>query len=473
MKAYRAISSGLFAMRIIVAAAIGVAVAVGVPCIFSKMQLVPAIMACSVVWLAIWFAVSALFGRLYCSTVCPTGALIDLISKLSKRRRGTHFSYSAPKNRLRVAVLLSVIVCAAAGISVAVAVFDPYSAFARMVAACRRPAAIGLAGLAGATATLLIIAVISWRRGRLLCNTICPVGTLLGLMSKYSLYHPDINTDLCVNCGRCADKCASECIDLKSHVIDLSRCTVCFDCMAVCPNDAITFRRGRHRLTMTMMQRVVGNAGVSAINRPDSPLRPIDRRMFLSTGLMSAVAMVTAAKSAISADGSSSSPHRLLPLNYVLPPGTSSREDFFKRCTACGACISACPTGVIKASSNEFGVRHALTPVMNFDRSFCLVDCVICTEICPTKALNPLTVDEKLTSPIGKARIEPANCILYADSVACSVCVRRCPLQAISIIRDNNGKQVPKVDNELCTGCGVCSYACPSQPYKAIIIEGK
>lgn len=471
MKVYGAIRTGLTAIRILVAVAIAVAVAIGAPCILSKMQIIPAIVTCATLWIGVWGAVTLIFGRIYCSTICPTGALIDIVSKIAKSKKGSHFTYSLPLTRFRISMVIIIAVCVFFGLSAILSVFDPYSAFTRIVSACAKPIAIGAAGLTLAIITLAVILFFSWRRGRLLCNTICPVGTLLGFASKYSVYHADINTDLCINCGKCADKCPSECINLTDHVIDHSRCVVCFDCMPVCPNDAITYRRGRHQLTMPMMQPLVSNAGVSPVEAPDAQVRPIDRRTFLITGLIAATAAATETidkTSSIIVPGAK----KLLPLNYVTPPGVASREDYLKRCTACGSCIAACPSGVLTSSVKEFGFRHAIVPVMNFDRSFCRYDCVKCTEVCPTKALNQLTVSEKHNNVIGKARIEAGNCMLFVDGTPCGICERRCPKRAITINSDTSGRRVPQVDFDLCIGCGQCSYACPSKPYRAIVIEG-
>lgn len=470
MKAYRAIRIGLTSIRALAATAIFISVAAGVPCMLSKMQIVPAIAACATLWLVIWFAVTIIAGRIYCSTICPTGALIDLIAKISLRKK-KYYKYSAPQNRLRLSALIIIIICTAAGLSAIASLFDPYSAFARIASAISRPLAIGAGGLVTAVCTMALIIAVSWRRGRLICNTICPVGTLLGSVSKYSVYRADINTDLCTNCGKCSDACASECINLTDHVIDTSRCTVCFDCMAVCPDNAITYRRGRHQLTMPMLQSLVGNAGVTSMEVSDKQTRHINRRTFLATGLL---AVTAAAADTVEQTCNKFVPgtQRLLPQKYVTPPGVQSREDYLKRCTACGACIAACPSGVLTTSIKEYGLRHALVPVMDFDRSFCRYDCVKCTEVCPTKALSNLTVKEKHSTVIGKARVAAENCMLYADGTFCGICERRCPRHAITIITNSDGRKMPQIDSDLCTGCGQCSYACPSEPYRAIVIEG-
>lgn len=472
MKVYRVFRYGRIAVQTIVAVTIAAAVVAGVPCIFSRMQIIPAISACATTWLIIWLVATLIFGRIYCSIVCPCGALMELIARLSRPRKW-HYSFTTSSTRIRYSLLIIIAICGLFGFSAIVALFDPYSAFARIVTAASRPAVIGVTGLIVAAATLTLIIIFAHRRGRIICNTVCPVGTLLGTLSKASLYHPDINTDLCINCGKCADVCSSECINLTDHVIDPSRCVVCFDCMAVCPNDAIRYRRGRHQLSIPMMQRVAGSEGVSAIKAEPSDtsaVKPVDRRTFLLAlaGAGAAGEIFAEGRSRNYVAGST----RLIPLNYVTPPGAASREDFLRRCTACGACISACPTGVLTTSSKQFGVRHTLTPVMDFDKAYCSFNCVKCTEVCPSKALNTLTPTEKHSAQIGLARVCATNCILYENNVHCGRCAKACPKRAISIRRDNDGRRSPYVEPELCIGCGRCANVCPAQPYRAIVIEG-
>lgn len=474
MNTYRTIRYGRIAVQTLVTAALTMALIMGVPCLLTKMQIVPAIAACATIWLVLWLAVTLIFGRIYCSTFCPCGATMDLFSTVFRHRR-SRYTYARASNRVRYSMLVIITVCALIGFSAIVALFDPYSAFARIVISFARPAAIGIAGLVTAAVTLALIMIFSARRGRIICNTVCPAGTILGTISRVSLYHPDINTDLCINCHRCTDVCHAQCIDLTDHVVDASRCVVCFKCMDVCPNAAITYRRGRHQLSIPLMQRAVSNgAGVSASVAPkeeSSPMTPIDRRRFLITGAIA----LSASTSALLAKNKTSyvaGAVPLVPLNYVNPPGATSREDFLHRCTGCGACVAACPAEVITPSSNQYGIRHALTAVMDFDRSYCLFECVKCTEVCPTKALRPLTPAEKRITSIGRARIAADNCRLYVNGVHCGICARVCPKRAISIVSDTSGRKFPKLDPELCIGCGRCSYACPSKPYRAIVIEG-
>lgn len=475
MKPYRSLRYGRTIVALVVWAAITFAVATGTACFFARLQIVEAIAACCLTWMALWLMATLIFGRIYCSTVCPAGTVFDMVARLNrltaKRRAALHYRYRKASNKTRYSFLFFILLCCILGLSSIVAVFDPYSSWSRMVAAAVRPLGVTAAGLSAAIATAAIWTAFSLRRGRLLCNTVCPVGTLLGACSKASLYHPDINTDLCTNCGKCADVCKSECIDIFSHTVDPTRCVVCFDCMDVCPDDAITYRRGHHQLSIPMLRPVSEPPAVTAADAMADAIHPLDRRTFILYGIVAASSLAGNATQKVKKR--LNTPERLTPLNHVTPPGTKSRDDFMSRCTGCGVCVTSCPSEVLVLSGSQYGLRNALHPVMDYSRAFCRYDCVRCTEVCPTEALAPLTPAEKHVTPIGKARINTANCILYADGEACGLCARRCPSQAITISPDGTtGRSAPHVSLDACIGCGACSYVCPAQPFKAIVIEG-
>lgn len=462
-KVYSMARLGRIAASLAVLAGITVAVAMGYDTWLSRMQIIPALLACTGVWLALWAAVTALAGRVYCSSVCPMGTLQDLFIAVSRRRRRGFF-YRVPRTGLRWCVAAATGIAAVLGLSVVVSAVDPYSAYARMVTCLALPAvkaaAVSLTAAATAAATLALVAWISLTRGRELCNTICPVGTLLGALARYSLYHVDIDTDKCTGCGLCVSKCKAGCIHPSDHTVDLSRCVVCLDCLTDCPNSAITFRKGRHRLKMPMME-ALGGAGPTACQRTNEAVRPVSRRKFLASVLAGGAAL--AAPAAVKAPK---------PLNRAVPPGVKSREDYEGRCTACGACVAACPTQVLRTSDHELGWRHAMQPVMDFDQGACLYDCTRCTQVCPTGALAPLTPGEKHRFVIGKARLEADLCLMYATGEDCGLCARRCPAGAIAIEVAENGRRVPTVDFDRCTGCGMCQWVCPARP-RAFVIEGE
>lgn len=221
-------------------------------------QLIPAILTGAVAWLMVWVVVTLSFGRVYCSTVCPLGTVQDIAAHLGRRfskGAGKRYRYSRPIDSLRYPIPLIVAACLCVGLTKVVEATDPYSIYCKIALALCRPLAITLGGAATAIVVLLIIASVAWQKGRLICNTVCPAGGLLGLLGRRPVYAVDINTDKCIHCGKCEDVCKSSCIDLRDCVVDNSRCVMCINCTAVCPNDAITVRRGRHQLSLPMMQR--------------------------------------------------------------------------------------------------------------------------------------------------------------------------------------------------------------------------
>lgn len=434
------------------------------------MQLFPAIMAGSIAWLALWVAVTLLFGRIYCSTACPMGALIDAVERIRRLTDRHAYSYRPPSLRGRYGIMAAAAACMLLGLASVAALIDPYSAFARMVAvpaAAVRAGATGILSAGVAAATLVAVAASSWGRGRYLCNTWCPVGSGLSLLSRRAMMHADVNTDLCTGCLKCVKACKAACINPSDMTVDTARCVVCFDCMDSCPNGAITYRSGRHRVATPLMQP----AGM--VQAASEPML-MDRRKFLRLGVVAAAAGASGAVRAWSESTDKPwDPQPLRPLNTPLPPGAVSRAHFRRSCTGCGACESACPTGVLRASEGALGAAHSLQPAMLYGQAACAADCNRCTQVCPSGAIVPLNLSEKRRFVMGKARIRLQNCLAYGRGKACGRCARRCPNGAIVMTRLADGRRGPVVDMDRCTGCGQCVQACPSNPYKAITIEGE
>ena len=444
----------------------------------ARLQIVPLALAGCTSALVAWAALTLVFGRLYCSWFCPMGAMQDVFARLRRLTRKQAFRnryrYSRPKNRLRYIWLGAVAGAACAGITVLLALFDPYSAFGRVMSQLANPLVgvfqgdpVVVASAAAFVVALLTLfgigAVAAWR-GRLYCNTLCPVGSSLTLLSRYFWFHFYIDTDLCVNCGACGRVCKSECIDQADHIVDGSRCVMCFNCVAACREKAIRYTVNRKKLSIPLMQRVQSPAASSAAVK-------IDRRRFMATGMLLAAAPALDALAGKTRDSGSAGPA----LRPIAPPGRRSMREFLERCTGCGLCVAHCPQKVIKPSAGQFGWLHMLHPVMDYDRSFCLYDCVVCTEVCPAEALQPLTPDEKHIFIIGRAAAE------WADCVGCGMCARACPRGAITMVERPAGSVapqgamsglVPKIDTSLCIGCGACQYRCPAKPVKAIRVGG-
>lgn len=269
-----------------------------------KIQLGPAILGFSLFIFIVWLLVTLAFGRIYCSTVCPLGTLQDICARSRRMvplvkliETPRRYRYMRPATAVRYSVLVIVLLCIVLGISVVTSVFEPFSAFSRLCDDFLRPVVIlvakGLARIgvetpaasviitanAGACIIATLIAAVtvfvSAQSGRTLCNTICPLGTAMGCVSRYSIYQMDIDTDLCIQCGRCEAVCKASCIDLTDHVVDGSRCVVCFDCVNVCPNSAIRYTWRRKQLSTPMMNRIsdFGNSPETSVDSTCKPIR--------------------------------------------------------------------------------------------------------------------------------------------------------------------------------------------------------
>ncbi len=286
--------------RIVISLAVFVVLTVGVMCSafmlpavgpwLAKIQLVRSLMYFSLTIFVVWLLVTLMFGRIYCSSVCPLGTLQDISARamrLGRNARRRAYRYRRADSVLRYVMLLVMLVSLMGGVMLLISVLDPFQAYQRVCHGFFNPlvrlavnslAAVGIhCPVSGGKILLVSVSaciigtsiffatvLISARHGRLICNTVCPVGTTLGLISRFSIFQMDIDTDKCIQCRRCEEVCKSECIDLTDHVVDGSRCVNCFNCINVCPNDAIRYTATRKRLSIPMMQRISGVAANNA-----------------------------------------------------------------------------------------------------------------------------------------------------------------------------------------------------------------
>lgn len=219
---------------------------------FAGLQLVPAAFALALPVLAFWLAVTLMFGRIYCSSVCPMGALIDLATRMRSPRRV--FRHRRSLSALRLAVFVAVLLMLVAGFAFPRRWLEPFGLYASLVESLTS-GRVGVAAL-GSAAVVGALSVMAFRRGRLFCNSLCPLSAPLGYVARRSAFHIDINTDRCTQCRNCVDVCKAECIDLQDHVVDMSRCVVCFNCLPVCPDEAIAYTLSRHTLSTPLMQKI-------------------------------------------------------------------------------------------------------------------------------------------------------------------------------------------------------------------------
>ncbi len=404
-----------------------------------KVQLLPAMMALNVVVVVAILLVTLVIGRFYCAVVCPMGIFQDLFVWAHKLIFGKKrpYRYRKPANWLRYTVLALFVLAMLVGMNSIAVLIAPYSAYARMVTGLH---ASGLAQWV-AIATLAVIGLMSFTMGRLWCNTICPVGSLLGLLAKHRLFGIRIDAAKCVGCRKCEHGCKAMCIDIDNKTVDHSRCVDCWNCLAQCPTGAIS----------------LGG------KQPAESTKPVDdsRRKFVAGTVAVGAAMAVQAQEqkldgGLAALMDKQVPQRKTPLK---PFGSQSIKNFGTRCTACQLCVSQCPEKVLRPSAK---LESLMQPELNYTDGYCRMACTRCGEVCPAGAIQPISKEEKTAISIGCAVVLKDNCI------GCGTCARHCPSAAISMV---DGK--PAVNEARCLGCGACEYYCPARPMTAIYVEGR
>lgn len=422
----------------------------------AKIQLLPAILSLNAVVVVSLLLLTLLLGRLYCSVICPLGILQDLLARLNRKKN--RYTYSPALNWLRYTVLALFIGLFLCGLGSIAGLIAPYSTFGRIVTTLSHPIASWVM-TAIALLALFLLGLLAYLGGRTYCNTICPVGTVLGLLSRFSLLRMVIDTDACKNCGKCARNCKASCLNAKEHVIDHSRCVVCGDCQANCSFGAIHYQ----------LRKKAAAQPATAAKEPSQ-----GRREFL-VGAGLAVASVALADTKLKVDGGlaviedKQAPARLTP---ITPPGSQSASHLGRFCTACQLCISKCPNHVLRPSTD---LGRLMQPVMSYEEGYCRVECNTCSSVCPTGAIHLISLAEKSSTQIGHAVWVAKNCIPVADGHACGNCARHCPSGAIQMIHpdgDESRAMVPVIDESRCIGCGACENLCPARPFSAIYVEG-
>lgn len=460
----------------------------------AKIQFLPAVLALNVGIIVLLILLTLVFGRVYCSVICPMGVFQDVISWLSgqRKKKKYRFSYSPAKNILRYTVLTLFVIAVIAGIGSFVALLAPYSSYGRIANNLFAPiyqwgnnvfayfaeraesyafyeTSVWMKSLPTfviAVVTFIAIVVLAWRNGRTYCNTICPVGTVLGFLSRFALFRISIDTEKCNACGLCSRKCKAACIDGKRHTVDYSRCVACMDCLDTCKHGAISYRWFKQE-TQTKNAEQTRSVDKEQINEA--------RRSFLTATAILATATTLKAQEkkvdgGLAAIEDKKIPKRATP---ILPPGALSARDFARHCTACQLCVSVCPNEVLRPSTD---LMKLMQPEMSYERGYCRPECTKCGDVCPAGAIYPITAADKSATQIGHAVWIKKNCIPLTDGVECGNCARHCPAGAIQMVpsdpQQEDSPKIPVVNTERCIGCGACENLCPARPFSAIYVEG-
>lgn len=449
------------------------------------LQLMPALLGGMVGLIVFQFLLALVFGRIYCSTICPAGVFQDIINRLfcigKKKKKGSRrFSYHKPLNRLRYVLLAITVLTAVFGFSGLCLLLDPYSNFGRIAASLFRPvvmwgnnlladllmkvdnyslfhvtiSTVTISGLIAATVALLVFIIMTVFRGRLFCNTICPVGAMLSIFSRYSFFRISFDKETCTHCGNCEHTCKAEAIDSKSLTVDTSRCVDCFNCVSSCAKGSLQYR----------LQLPTASSSAQ-------PAETNGRRAFLATGATVAASLPIA--SAIAGGNGEKKMNRKgrKKCPPLTPPGSISLERFKDKCTGCQICVVRCPSQVLRPTGLEYGLDYMLKPRLAYISSYCNYECTVCSDVCPTGAIKPLTVEEKTTTQVGIATFFKGRCVVNTEEKDCGACAEHCPTQAVHMVPYKGTLTIPQVNPDLCIGCGGCESICPVRPMRAIIVK--
>ena len=417
---------------------------------------------------------TSVFGRLYCSFLCPLGAFQDILIGLSTRAGIVkRHAFQKPYPAVRYALAVSTLVAFAAGFLSLLSLLDPYSIFGRITSGSLKSITLEINnvvvhllerfdiyavrprrqhlvpfGLAISSAVLFcIIAGFSVAAGRSYCNTVCPVGTLLGTISRFFPSGFRIDPKKCNSCGLCERVCPAGCIDSSEKSLDASRCVGGFNCVSACGKNAAKYSVLR----------------MDFARKKTAP----SRRAFLLSGLAAAGAVATAGASN-SVGFRQLAFARNLPL---APPGSTGTKRFASKCIGCLLCAGVCPTKVLVPGGFADSIFGFSRPELNYREGHCDFECNACGMVCPTGAISAVPLEEKKLIRIGQVFLDKRRCILHVKKKHCGACGEVCSTHAIFPVQKGLAL-IPEIEPDCCIGCGACELACPTKP-KAIFVNAK
>lgn len=424
-------------------------------------------------WSLVLVALTVLVGRFFCGWICPMGTALDLGQRVlppkTRQNQPSHRRLEGLKYYLLCFILAGSLLGVTAGLAfdplvlltrtLTLSFFPPTIWLANRLLQLTRPLAshLGLLGLTqkvypqpvmtmGLVSLVLFAGIVALGRieKRAWCRYLCPLGALLSLGSVLGRVRRQV-TDACNDCARCARNCPMGAIHGDFRTTTTRECILCQQCAAICPQGAIRFGAGAPR---AQIDRSWGTS----------------RRAFMyaAAGSVGVAAMAQAA------------PGKLRSARLIRPPGSIPEGDFVNRCVRCGACMKACPTGGLQPTFLQAGLEGLWTAYLVPRLGACEAYCNQCGQVCPTAAIRNLTLEEKQYATMGTAVISRGKCLAWEQLKLCLVCDEVCPYGAIDfrMVTDATGTlERPFVNEEKCTGCGLCEHHCPVDGRAAICVE--
>lgn len=431
--------------------------------------------------------ITVFFGRVFCGWVCPLGTLNNMVGSIREKaaaHRGRDWY------RIKYYILIAMLVSAVFTLQ-PVGIMDPLSLLVRSFSISVYPLfnygvrasfdSLYNTNLSGVIAvsepifTFLKKTMLSFEQTfynqnlligtiffivlglnliekRFWCKYLCPLGALLGLVSKFSLLKRSVSED-CAECGVCGTVCPGNAAPDQKEKWKDSECLTCWNCDDVCPQNAVSFGFSRKKATAAM---------------------DLGRRRIITSAL-SGIAVVPFLRITPLTKANSKNP------GLIRPPGSLEEKEFLQRCVKCGECMKVCITNGLQPTLLEAGAEGIWSPMLVPRIGYCEYRCTLCGQVCPTGAIKKLTLDEKSKVKLGLAMIDKGRCLPWAHATPCIMCEEVCPTPKKSIwfekvqVRDRKGRvltlQQPRVDLELCIGCGICETKCPVLGRPAITVS--
>jgi polyferredoxin len=453
-------------------------------------------------WSLILIGLTVVLGRFFCGWICPLGTLNHLVSYIRPSRVGARrvqANLTRPYQWFKYYLLIALLV-AAFFTTLQIGLLDPICFLTRSMSMAVLPAvnyavrgtldamdatdvswlkAAADAGYAMFDGSLLaarqgffhwawvigaifiLVMLLNRYITRFWCRALCPLGALLGVFSRFSLFGLRKDHAKCTDCNLCLVNCQAADSPQGGVKWQGSECHLCFNCESVCPEDVLHFQ-------------FFPNLKTSVEPVPDLKKRAVMLSGFAGLALYP----MSRASDMVGKNYD----HRV-----IRPPGSVEEKEFLERCIKCCECMKVCPNNALHPALFEAGLEGVWSPILIARIGYCEHECILCGSVCPTGAIRNISVHEKVGRgefagrpvKLGTAFYDLGRCLPWSMDTPCIVCEEICPTspKAIWAVEEWITKggspvrlQKPKVDPQLCIGCGACEKVCPVKDKPAVYV---